>query len=422
MAFDLTTVASILKTVYIGPIRDQLNNSTVLLAQLTGKAKRKYVGGLEAYFPLRKGRNLGIGCRPEDTGTAASDLPEPGNQSYDKSKWKVKYDYCGIKITGPGMSHTRSDQGSFLRGLQSEIEGAMIDKKVDSNRIAWHDGTSILTGCTSTTASTTVNVNSTKFLAVGMKIDIRTRADGVPITDGTNRTIATIPSATTFTMAGNAITTTGATADGIYRAGSRTAATVATEPYGIEALVSDLNPTGLAGELPGLIDRTTAGNEYWKSNVLANGGALRPLTLDLMQKAFDETDIASDFLPGLILTSYGGKREYAKFLVPGKEYPAAGNVTLDGGYKGLDFNGVALVADRDASQSLNPGKCEWMYFLTLSSMMYFENEPWGWMDEDGSMLSRVNRKDSYEAFLRGYYNIICLHPNRNTVLKDLEGV
>ena len=422
MAFDRVAVESILKTVYEKRVRNQLNNSNVLYAQLNGKAKLKYVGGLEAYFALRKGRNQGMGCRPEDLGTSAADLPEPGNQQYDKSKYRVKNDYAGIKITGPAMTHTRSDQGSFVRGLQSEMEGAIIDKKVDSNRMMWHDGSSVLTKCGVTAASTTVVVESTRFLEAGMAIDVVQLADGVVDAGAVGRTIVSIASATTFVISGAAITTSAV--DGVFRTKSRNQADwgKSVEPWGLEALVSDGNPGSGLTEFPGDIDRTDAAKAFWKARVLGNSGVLRPLSLDLMQQAFDETDIASDYIPGLILTSYAGKREYAKFLVPDKRYPAGGSITLDGGYKGLEFNGVALVSDRDASITLTPQTFGRMYFLTLSSMHYFENEPWGWMDDDGSVLSRVNRRDSYEAFLRSYYNAIVLHPNRNCLLKDLEGV
>lgn len=34
MAFDLTAASNILKTRYLGPIREQLNNSTILLSRI----------------------------------------------------------------------------------------------------------------------------------------------------------------------------------------------------------------------------------------------------------------------------------------------------------------------------------------------------------------------------------------------------
>jgi len=55
---------------------------------------------------------------------------------------------------------------------------------------------------------------------------------------------------------------------------------------GILGLISDVNPPTVVGNV-GNISRATAGNEYWKSVVLANGGTARPLTEDLLLQAED---------------------------------------------------------------------------------------------------------------------------------------
>jgi hypothetical protein len=54
---------------------------------------------------------------------------------------------------------------------------------------------------------------------------------------------------------------------------------------GLLIIVSD-NPAAVVGNF-GAINRSTAGNEYWKSTVLSNSGTNRPLTEDLLLQAQD---------------------------------------------------------------------------------------------------------------------------------------
>jgi hypothetical protein len=50
--------------------------------------------------------------------------------------------------------------------------------------------------------------------------------------------------------------------------------------------VSDANPDAVVGNCGG-VNRSTAGNEFWKSVVLSNGGTNRALTEDLLLQAMD---------------------------------------------------------------------------------------------------------------------------------------
>jgi hypothetical protein len=51
--------------------------------------------------------------------------------------------------------------------------------------------------------------------------------------------------------------------------------------YGLGAWLSDVNPPAVVGNLGG-INRSTVGNDFYKGNVLSNGGTLRAFTEDLL--------------------------------------------------------------------------------------------------------------------------------------------
>ena len=61
-----------------------------------------------------------------------------------------------------------------------------------------------------------------------------------------------------------------------------------------------------------------------------------------------------------------------------------------------------------------------MYFLTMSSLVLFQESDWDWMDEDGAILSRVSGEDAYEAILFWYSQLGCYARNQNGRLTDIE--
>lgn len=410
---DLSTAASVLKEDYRGPVISLLNSQTILLKKL-----ERDVGtwsGLEVYVPVRKGRNVGTGARVE-----GGNLPTAGKQQYDKLRYNGKYNYCRIQLTGPVIASMAKDKGSFIRAIDSEVKGALRDSRVDINRQMFHDGSSILTRCKVTSASTSVQVESTKFLKVGMEINVLNGADGGDSGGGAvgNRTVDSITDSDTFVISGAAITTDAN--DVVIGKESRAVGAwgVHQEMWGLEALISNANPGNGLTDLVGLTSRT--GAKEFQANVLASGGTVRALDLDLMQQAEDQTEIEGEAEPGLILTNHAGKRRYAALLQADKRYPAGGEITLDGGYKALEFNGTPLVADKDASLTLTPQFLRGFYFLTLSSLSLEQLSDWDWMDKDGAILARVSGVDSYEATLRVYQEFCVWRANANAFLGDID--
>ena len=427
MAFDtsVTAIDAILKDDYQGPVREQLNSATVFLKRVAKNTKDFH--GRRVIIPLHKGRNIGVGAASENGA-----LPAAGNQQYDKSVWDVRQLYGTIQLTGLAMESAKSNVGSFIKGLDSEMKGLAKDLKVDQNRQLWHDGSGLLTNATAAT-SATITVDSTKFLAVGTLVQPAVLADGS--SPGTARSVASITSSTVVVLSGS---TAVPAAGGLFKTGSRdlsdtTTAKIRYEVFGLEALVSASNAgngLGTAAGEDGLIGQITrTGNAWWQANSLLNGGTVRPLTLDLMQNAFDLSEIEGDSVPGLILTNHAMKRRYAGLLVADKRYPAGGDITLDGGYSALEFNGTPLVADKDGTLTNTPSVLRRMYFLSMSSFEQQILKDWSWLDADGSILKMLpstvtsgigTYKDSWVAYMGSYQELACTRPNSNCVLGDID--
>ena len=183
---NLANFDRVLKVYYLGPIRKQLNESTVLLKKLQRDSES--VSGKNATIPLHFGRNEGIGRVPDGGALPA------GRQSYLDTIVPMKYNYARIYITGPTIEASRNNTGAFVRAVESEIKGALRDAKKDMNRQLWGDGSGALAVCDNTAANTTVVVDSTRFLTAGQLVDIgevdwcdHTNGAAVPIITVTGR-------------------------------------------------------------------------------------------------------------------------------------------------------------------------------------------------------------------------------------------
>lgn len=384
MPTTLQTLDSILKTQYLGPIRDQLNNATVLLSRL--ERNDESVVGKNFTIPLHYGRNEGIGARAE-----GGNLPAAGNQAYKETIVPMRYIYGRIQITGPTIKASKSNEGAFVRAVDSEMKGLVKDIKSDLNRMLWGDGTGVLTACGATSSSTTINVASTKFLRPGMYVDILTKADGT--VKAQNVLISAVGSGT-ITIAGSAITTT--TADAVYRNGSRNL-----ELMGLGGICSD-----------SLAIQTLDPSVYpwWKANKLGNSGTNRAISEILMQTALDTSSIQGDSDPTAMYTSFGVRRAYQNLLTAMKQY--VNPLELKGGYKALDYNGKPLIADKDAPNNK-------IFFIDEDQLALYRLSDFDWMEEDGAILSRVSGVDAYEAVLYLYSELGCSRRNAQTVLEDI---
>ena len=272
---NLAFLSAILKEDYLGPIREQINQSTILLKRL--KRNEEDVGGRFAVVPLHTGRNSGVGARAD-----GGALPVAGRQQYRNAQFITAYNYGRIMITGPTIKASRKDKYAFVRAIDSEIKGMVKDMKDDINRQLFGNRTGILATCAVVPAAqagaTTVTVDTSMYIQTGMLVDFveaanvtpggrraGTAAAGYPVVARTTTTVTV-----TGDLAGAGIVAT----DRIVKNGN-----YLLEMMGLGGIVNNVNAgPGAAPILVGNLDRTLAANGFWNANVMANGGVLRNLT------------------------------------------------------------------------------------------------------------------------------------------------
>ena len=86
---------------------------------------------------------------------------------------------------------------------------------------------------------------------------------------------------------------------------------------------------------------------------------------------------------------------------------------LDGGWTGLDYNGIPLLVDNDAIDGE-------IHYLTTKDLQIYRMSDYEWMQKDGAILSRISGYDMYEAVIYRYAEFGVTNRATQAVLCDLS--
>lgn len=392
MPATLSTVSALLKEVYEKDVQDQLNNDVIGFKRIekTSEGVTNEVGGRYVTFPIRTGRNHGIGARNENEA-----LPTAGQQATAAARVGLKYLYGSIQITGQTMKLADKNFQAFASALDEEMTGLKRDLGKDMNFQFYGSGTGVRASVTADAANQ-ITVNSTQYLEVGMMIDV------LDVTLATTR----VSNRQITAIAGLVVTYNGA--DG-------SASIVATDVV-VRTGNANREITGLGAIVK------TSGTLYnvdptvtpvWKSVVNANGGTPRALTEALMIKVVDDVRVnGGDTTVGF--TNLGVRRAYYNLLKTDRRI--VNTQEFAGGFKGLAFTTdkgeIPIVVDVDCP--FNQIK-----FINEKAIKLYRENDWEWMDEDGSNFQRVVGFDAYQATMFQYCEMGTHRRNSHGLLDDI---
>jgi len=388
----------------------KLQNRDRILLQKFNKNTEAYAEGKQINIPLHTAGSGGVGY------SSSGALPTAGNQMTERASTNYKRIYARFKIDGALIASTKTGYAAEMRALEFEAKNLIEDVADALAYDIWQDATGKIAGTMSVPAGG-ASVSSFRVpkanngIRKNSIIDVRVTSSGAVGSAGVAKAkvISVAPDTTDTTLLLITIDTdtplagTGDLASGgpysVYRQTSRNDA--------IDGLSSIISATGTYLG----INRATAGNEYWKAQVLSNGGTNRPLTLELMQEMTDQIEINSNGTPKLIVTSHALWRELASQLVADKRYKGE-SMKLNGWCEALDFRGIPVVRDKYAPANK-------MWFLDTDTWTIYHDSEGGFIDEDGQILRMVTDNDQFEAAWRRYLQLVCADPASNGLLSDL---
>lgn len=410
---NLSTLSTILKEYYLGPVTEQLNNEVLLLSRL--EAKSEDLVGKRAYVPLHWGRSAGVGARAESAA-----LPAAGKQQYEKAVYDLKYLYGRVEVTGPSMAKTKNEAGAFLQALKSELDGVRNDLKKDLARQVYGNGTgAIATGTAGSTTTLTVAPEVIRKGQVypGMVVDIFDVSASTSAATYTNIVVDSVNVSTGVVTFTTTLAATLASGDYIVRAGVTVQTAAEGNTYSLSDEIDGLQRI-VAGSATALGGITPTGTATWWDNqrVTASGtagtGSTYALTLEDIQKGLNLARIAGG-MPSSVVTSLGVQREFYMLLQDLVRYVEPDSATgYAAGFKALSYNGMPIIADIDAPY----GK---MFILDESTIKVFSDQDWHFLDADGLTLRQVTGYDKFEAILARYMNLGATRRNNQVVIGSI---
>lgn len=414
-----STFSNAMKTVFIGPIRDNLSSNKVLLfGQRTRDATdetpdprgtRDWRGiqasaegidfmGNDFRIPLRSSRNQGTGPRAENV-----PLPGAGNQGYNYITDTLKYYYGTFTVTGQLLKASESNKGAFKKALTAEMQGVTDDLKRHVNIHAYGDGTGVIATITTGTTSATQPVSTTIYFQGGETVDIYD--SGLSTYRGTAaRTVTSFSrSGLTITLDASVATTTN---DVVIKASPDSTSSVPNndKSQAINGLAKIVASTGA---LHGL-NPASAGQAFWASSATAASSAV--VGDNLLRTLVDSVGFESGSDEEMILvTTRGIRNRYANTLTALKRFNDAQSVTLRGGFKALLFDDMPMLIDDHCPLGR-------VYALNTDALFWSQMSDWEWMEEDGKVLTKIVGYDKYQAWLFKYMNLGTTARNRHGVI------
>lgn len=404
-----TAYSNALRVVYT-PKMWKLQNRDRILLQIIKKNSEQWAEGSLISIPLHTAGSGGVGY------SSSGALPTAGVQQTEKASANYKRLYGRLQVDGALMKSTSTGYAAEARALEFETKNLIEDIGDAKAYDVWQDGTGKIAGTLSLPsggASTTAfRVPKANFgIRKNAIIDVRVTSSGAagtnggtalrvasvaPDTNDTTLMLVTLDSETP--LAGTGDITSGGPYS-VYRQGSRNDA--------IDGMASIVSASGTYLG----INRATAGNEFWKAQVMANGGTLRPVTLDLMQEMVDQIEINSPGMTRLIVTNHAIWRQIADLLVADKRYKGE-SMKLNGWCEAVEFRGIPIVRDKYAPANK-------MWFLDTDTWTFFQDSDGGFIDEDGQILKQVANFDKFEAAWRQFFQLVCGDPASNGLLSDI---
>lgn len=394
MPATLTTTSAILKEIYQGQLRSQLQDECVGYKRIlqTSEGVESNVGGKYVTFPIRVRRNSGLGYRNE-----LELLPTAGQQGYNSVRIGLKYGYGRVRISGPTMELASSNPQAFANAMDLEVKSIKTDILKDTNRIFYGNGLGALAVATAIGVANQVTVASTQYLNLGDFIDIVSPGGTVRGTAGRN--ITSINRTTNVVVYDGADITTDVIGDFIVRSGS-----YGREPNGLGSIVLD---TGVLFN----VDPST--EPSWAATNNNNAGTPRALSEGLMIRLTDDIRVQGGAV-SVILYSLGVRRSYFNLLSQQRRY--VNTKDFAGGLHGLAFNnGTEIPVVPDVDHPPNTG-----YFLEEDTFKIYSDEDWHFSTVQGSDVWKwVDNFDAYEALLVKYWELGIWRRNASGVLKDI---
>ena len=275
---QVSNVVEALKYTYLSDRVAYMFNEESGVYNILGKVKKPQGGRTNQFLMPILVQNPGAFTGISEGGSLPSALQPDTTEAYFSL-----HEYVGLyDVTWKLIQDARTSKFAFQQAIQMLDEGLRRRIIRNLNSDFMDDGRGRLAVLPAADNDTTITVNALPRVEKGMVVDLMDTDDATKNTDSATVT-GVDPVNRTITLSANS----GSTGAGDYLViQDTTDSPTCLHTNGLLGIIDSANPATVVGNY-GAINRSTAGNEFWQSVELSNGGTNRPLTEDLMLQAMD---------------------------------------------------------------------------------------------------------------------------------------
>ena len=403
-----------LKEFYGPGLIGALNEDIPYFDALSEAGAEVELGGSGLVWPVHTKRSGGVGAIAEN-----ATLPTAGTQTRNKATANAKEIYGRIELSRKVMASSRTNKMAFVDALDAEMGALEAELKYSLNRqlfgnnaVAGSGGTGASTGvltkigASSGATAQQFTVDTPHHLYSGMKIRVGTAAQVASGGAADSVTIKSVDSRVLFTIDGG-VNKTFANSD-LLTIGDGNFASFDQELNGLNHLITDDDDN-----LFGIVTSSAGG--AWKAHVDDTSGTNRSLSPERLDAMFDSVYERGGARPDMVVCHQSFAREVKKLMEADVRYEPQ---TFKGGFvrNMLVWNNgikdVVIMADHLCL----PNRA---YFLSLEHIKLAYLDKFGWLDEDGAVLSRITDKANFEAAFGGMLEQIVTKRTAHGVLDDI---
>lgn len=412
MAQSLATFDAALKDDYGPGLQEAVNYSTVVLTEATKNDED--IVGRRAVWSVHTGRSSSTSARAEG-GTLASADRQRFSQVSDELKWL----YHTVKVSGQAKALTKNDTGSFARALETELDGAEKELKLDVNRQVFGQKLTVngvLQSGVIATLSTDPGTGTTLTFANEPSSVMRhffadEIIQAINPSDGTVRsggpyTVVSVSKANRTVTVSAAVDTSIASGDFIVRSGTEGTPAAKTN---LDAEINGLRYLLGSGVYAGI---DPAAVPAWQA--LPVGSSTQLISEVVLDESVEDVETDGDgSTPTLTILEHTQRRKLASQLQAQKRYDGA-VLTLTAGWQGLKLARTTVVADRFCPSTQ-------AYVLSPKYLTRFVGMDWSWDDDDGKILYKaLDDSDAIQARFKAYFNLEVTNRNSHALLTLAE--
>lgn len=394
---ELQDFTQVLKTVYLPVRKKAFPLMTPLLANARrGGPQSVRYGGHDLVFDVKLGRRGGF------VSSTRGFLPHAKQSREKQGRLGIARTYATVSLDGLAIAATQRDQDSYISAAAKVTEDAQEQWEIEQNRILHSDSLGVRAVIDTVTDADTIIVDNPYGIADAGPGNLHlVPDDDIAVLSSDGATLRGKATISAISLSGDAATLELASTISGMQAGDVVVTAVPTavdtndtswgaEPHGIMSII---DVEGNFSTFQGIND------DRWAAQSLSSSTVDETILMRLLNtiRARAGVDWRTNPTAMLLLTTTGIWQAYGGSLLGMRRFDAP-VMTLNGGFRGVQVAGAALIDDPWCPRGR-------LYAIHGPDTIFIDLMDWGEISfQDAPRWQRASNRDAWEASFASYWN------------------